>query len=198
MLAYSLTYIIITYENADNIQSSTYPYLALNITMFGLFMGYLVFFSAHLTKADRYFTAMAPGFIFIVTMACEALLSKIRNYEFKKFNLKYLIPVVMVCLMLFVAGSYLSGIFDDSLAISESHASDWISDKEGIIVSDRAPVYTWHLQKEVIYATYPGNATKLNNELLEKNATWYIGEDVNLTDYERVKAFGNVIIYERT
>ena len=199
IFAYSLTKIIINKDNVDNVWLSTYPYLAINIAMLGLFLSYLVFFSAHLTKADRYFTSMAPGFIFVITLACEILLSKIKGFKYKNFNLKYLIPIFMMLLMLSVAACYFNGIHDDSLSISEKYAADWISNKEGVILSDRAPVYTWHLQKEVIYSKFPGNSTLLNEELLENNATWYIGiNGINLTDYDKVKNYSNVVIYHRS
>ena len=60
LLAYSFTKIIIGYEHVDNIWLSSYPYLAINIAMAGLFLSFLIFFTAHLTKTLRYYTSMAP------------------------------------------------------------------------------------------------------------------------------------------
>ena len=198
LFAYSLTKIIKLQENVDDIKLSTYPYLVMNITMLGLFLSYFVFFSAHLTKADRYFTSMAPGFIFIITFACEMLISKIKGFEFKNVNLKYLIPILMMFLMLIVAGFYFAGDKNDSLVLAEQNAADWISDKEGVIFSERGPIYTWYLQKEVGTSKYPTDPERLNKELLENNVTWYIGlEDLNLTDYSKVKDYKLTFIYER-
>ena len=197
LLAYSLTKIIINYEGTDNIWLSTYPYLAINIAMAGLFLSFLIFFTAHLTKADRYFTSMAPGFIYLVVMSVEILLNKIKGRKFKKFNLKYLIPLGLMFLMLIVAVSYVDGIHDESEAIDEQNAAHWIDGKEGIIFSNRGPIFTWYLQKEVQYARNVGNDTLLNKELVDANATYYISSGkVNLTSYAQVKEFNSTIIYE--
>ena len=198
LLAYSLTKIIINYEHVDNIWLSTYPFLAINIAMAGLFLSFLIFFSSHLTKADRYFTSMAPGFVFLITFFVEMLINRIKGRKFKNFNLKYLIPIFMMLLMLIGALHYLGAYSDDQLVISERHVADWLSDKEGIVLSDRGPIYTWYLQKEVNYAKNVTNATLLNQELLDKNATYYVTMEnkYNLTSYSPVKEFGPVTIYE--
>ena len=198
LLAYSLTKIIINYEHVDNIWLSTYPFLAINIAMAGLFLSFLIFFSAHLTKADRYFTSMAPGFVFLITFFVEMLINRIKGHKFKNFNLKYLIPIFMMLLMLAGALHYLGSYSDDQLVISERNVADWISDKEGIILSDRGPIYTWYLQKEVNYAKNIRNETLLNQELLDNNATYYIAMEnkYNLTSYSPVKEFGQITIYQ--
>lgn len=194
LLAYSLTKIIINFDEVDNVWLSTYPYLAINIAMAGFFLAFLIFFTAHLTKADRYFTSMAPGFIFLVVLSVEILLDRIKNVRFKR--LKYMIPVGMMILMLFVAGGYVLGIQDDSLAVDEKNTADWLNDNEGIVFSDRGPAFTWYLQKEVQYAKNIGNNTLLNQELLDKNVTYYIsGSKLNLTDYAPVEEFGSVKVY---
>ncbi|WP_407392745.1 glycosyltransferase family 39 protein [Methanobrevibacter sp.] len=198
ILAYSLTKVIITYDEVDNVWLSTYPYLAINIAMVGLFLSYLIFFSAHLTKADRYFTSMAPGFIFIVTLSVEILLNRIKGIKFRRFNLKYAIPIILMLLMLFSTVDYLDGYSNEDLVLNERQAADWISDKEGIIFSDRGPIYTWYLQKEINYTSNAFNGTILNSELINASADYYIGmEKVNLTDYSPVKEFGQVTIYQR-
>ena len=196
LLAYSLTKIIILYDEVDNVWLSTYPYLAINIAMAGLFLSYLIFFSAHLTKADRYFTAMAPGFVFLIVFSVEMLLNRFEGIKVKNFNLKYLIPIALMLLMLSATVNYLDWVGDDPLAISEQQAADWIGDKEGIIFSDRGPSYSWMLKKEVPYARNLTNEVALNQELLNNNATYYISTDkVNLTSYAPVKQFGSVTVY---
>lgn len=197
LLAYSLTKIIINFDEVDNVWLSTYPYLAINIAMAGFFLAYLIFFTAHLIKADRYFTSMAPGFIFLVVLSVEILLNRINGIKFKGFNLKYLIPIFMMFLMLAASVGYVASIHDDSIALNEKAAGEWLGDKDGIILSDRGPIYTWQLQKEVQYPRNAGNDTLLNQELLDKNATYYASlNNVNLTDYSLVKEFGSVKIYQ--
>ncbi len=198
ILAYSLTKVIINYDEVDNVWLSTYPYLAINIAMAGLFLAYLIFFSAHLTKADRYFTSMAPGFIYLVVLSVEILLNRIKGFEVGKFNLKYLIPIFMMLLMLFATVDYLDGYYNEDLVIQERQAADWMSDKDGIIFSDRGPIYTWYLQKEVNYTSNSRNGLVLNSELTNASADYYIGMDkVNLPNYDMVKDFGHVTIYQR-
>ena len=101
-------------------------------------------------------------------------------------------------LMLFSTVDYLDGYSNEDLVLNERQAADWISDKEGIIFSDRGPIYTWYLQKEINYTSNAFNGTILNSELINASADYYIGmEKVNLTDYSPVKEFGQVTIYQR-
>ena len=190
ILAYSLTKIIINFEDVDNVWLSTYPYLAINIAMAGLFLVYLIFFTAHLTKADRYFTSMAPGFIFLIVLSVEILLNRI-NFKFK-----YIIPILMMILMLGVCVDYISGIHDDAFSIDENNVANWIECRDGVILSDRGPTYTWLLQKEVNYARNSGNITLLNQELLDNNARYYISnQHLNLTSYKLIKEVNGIKIY---
>ena len=199
LFAYSLTKIILSYSGVSTIKSSSFPNISFNITMIGLFLVYLVFFSSHLTKADRYFTSMAPGFIFLITLSLEALISKITGFNIKGINVKHIIPIFIMILMLFASVHFITGIGDDSLAVGEKNAALWIGDEEGVIMSDRAPIYTWLFQKEVPYAINSYNGTLLNEELLNENAKYYISSvDVNLTDYGLVKEFGDVRIYAKS
>ena len=163
---------------------------ALSITMFALYLGYLVFFTSHLTKADRYFTSMAPGFIFITVLSIESLMSR-------KIKLtKYLIPI-MIFLMLISAANHIISIDDDSLAVSENNVAKWLEGKSGIIASDRAPVYTWYLEKEVTYIQDLSNSTLINERLLDNDTVYYIGiNNVNLDNYSQVKAIDKSKIYK--
>lgn len=198
ILAYSLTKVIINYDEVDNVWLSTYPYLAINIAMAGLFLAYFIFFSAHLTKADRYFTSMAPGFIFLITLSVEILLNRIKGFKIKNFNLKYLIPIVLMLMMLFATADYLTGVNDEDLVLEERATADWLSDKDGIIFSERGPIYTWYLQKEVNYTPYARNMPALSYQLTNASADYYIGTDmINVSGYNPVKEFGHVIIYQK-
>ena len=198
ILAYSLTKVIINYDEVDNVWLSTYPYLAINIAMAGLFLSYLIFFSAHLTKADRYFTSMAPGFIFLVTLAVEILMNRLKGFNVKKFNIKYLIPIIMMLLMFCSTADYLGSYNDDSLVLNERSASDWLSDKGGIVFSDRAPIFTWYLQKEVTYPSNYRDVNILSSELVNKSADYYVSMDnINITYYTPVQKFGSVTIFEK-
>lgn len=199
ILAYSLTKVIINYDEVDNVWLSTYPYLAINIAMAGLFLSYLIFFSAHLTKADRYFTSMAPGFVFLATLSLEILLNRLKFLKIRNFNLSYLIPIAIMVLMLFSTVTYLSGCGNDGLVLDERATADWIEDKQGSIYSDRAPIFTWYLQKEVKYPANTANNTLLSEELVNESADYYISMNpVNLTGYAPLKQFGQVTVYHKS
>ena len=199
LFAYSFTKILLNYDGADDISVTRCPCLALNIVMAGFFLSYLVFFSAHLTKVDRYFTSMAPGFIFLLTMSVETLVEKIKGFKFRNVNLKYAIPIFMMVLMLFASAHFIISIHDDPLAVNEKNAANWIGNDDGVILSDRGPTYTWLLQKEVSYPKFISDSDLLDEELRNDSAKYYIGiNSINLTTYSPIKEFGSVKIYGRT
>lgn len=192
LLAYSLTKIIINFDGVDNIWLSTYPYLAINIAMAGLFLAYLIFFSAHITKTNRYFTSMAPGFVFLIVFAVEILLNRFKS------KVKYVVPIVIMLLMLSICWTFVIHIEDDPVPVSEQNAANWLDGKEGIVFSNRGYAQTWYLQKNVFIPGNIGNATLLNKELLNGNATYYVSSGgTNLTDYSLVQEFNAIKIYKR-
>lgn len=199
LFAYSFTKILLNYYEVEDISLTGFPSLTINIVMAGFFLSFLVFFSAHLTKVDRYFTSMAPGFIFLLTISVETLVRKLKGFKFGRINLKYAIPIFMMLLMLFASIHYISQIDNDMLAIEEKNVADWIADEDGIISSDRGPIYTWHLQKEVQYAICTYDNVLLDEELRNASAEYYITiAPVNLTSYSPIKEFGSVTIYGRS
>ena len=198
LFAYSFTKILLNYEGVEDITLTEYPNLVLSIVMAGFFLSYLVFFSAHLIKADRYFTSMAPGFIFLLTLSVETLIRKIKGFEFRKINLKYAIPIFMMLLMVFASFNFIININDEMIVINEKETAEWIANENGIILSDRGPIYTWYLQKEVPYARYAYDNNLLNQELQNASAKYYITiNPTNLTSYIPIKEFGNVTVYKQ-
>ncbi len=74
--AFTLSYIVNKIINIKNIDSEQkYDKFSFDLLMFAWFFSYLIFFSAHLVKADRYFTTMAPGFVFIFILALNLILN---------------------------------------------------------------------------------------------------------------------------
>lgn len=74
--AFTLSYIVNKIINIKNIDSEQkYDKISFDLLMFAWFFSYLIFFSAHLVKADRYFTTMAPGFVFIFILALNLILN---------------------------------------------------------------------------------------------------------------------------
>ena len=110
--------------------------------------------------------------------------------------MKYLIPI-MIILMIFSSANHIINIDDDSLAVSEDNVAKWFEGKSGIISSDRAPVYTWYLQKEVIYIQDTSKSTLLNENLLNNDTTYYVTIDkVNLDNYSQIKQMDKSTIYK--
>lgn len=73
--AFTLSYIVNKIINIKNIAEQKYDKFSFDLLMFAWFFSYLIFFSAHLVKADRYFTTMAPGFVFIFILALNLILN---------------------------------------------------------------------------------------------------------------------------
>lgn len=73
--AFILSYIVNKIINIKNIAEQEYDKFSFDLLMFAWFFSYLIFFSAHLVKADRYFTTMAPGFVFIFILALNLILN---------------------------------------------------------------------------------------------------------------------------
>lgn len=70
---------LFTNKNKDLKKQEGYKYKSFNydLVMIAWFIGYLIFFSAHLVKAERYFTAFAPGFVFFITFSLDTIVNKL-------------------------------------------------------------------------------------------------------------------------
>ena len=198
LCAYSYTKIFLKYDNVDDINSTRYPYLLLNIIMIGFFLSYFVFFSAHLIKLKRYFISLVPGFVFLITLSIETLIIKMKDIKIRNINLKQLIPLFIILLMLISSIQYIDSLKDDKNVIDEKNAANWIKDKDGIIMSDRGPAYTFYLKKEIKHVKGIKQERHLDEKLLDNDADYFIGiNPVNLTYYSPIKEFGNVTVYQR-
>lgn len=100
--------------------------------------------------------------------------------------------------MLLSSVQYMNSLKDDRNAIDEKLAANWIKDKDGIIMSDRGPAYTFYLKKEIKHVKGINQEKHLDEKLLDNDADYFIAlNPVNLTSYSPVKEFGNVTIYKR-
>ena len=197
LCAYSFTKIFLKYDNAEEISSTRYPYLLINIVMIGFFLSFLVFFSAHLIKQSRYSTSMAPGIVFLITLSIETLMIKTKDIKIKKINLKQLIPIFIILVMLLSSINYINHLKYDKNAADEKLAVNYLKDKEGVIMSDRGPVYTFYLKKEVKLIR-DMDQKNLDKELLDNHAEYVTTfHQVNLTHYSPIKEFGNITIYKK-
>ena len=82
VFSYFVNKIINIYSN------DTKKFFNFDLLMFAWFFSYLIFFSAHLVKADRYFTTLAPGFAFIVTLALNFILNFLDSLKSSEKSLK--------------------------------------------------------------------------------------------------------------
>lgn len=78
IFSYIVNKIIINHSNKTN------KFFSFDLVMFAWFLSYMIFFSAHLTKADRYFTTLAPGFAFVATLALNFILNSLDSFKSSK------------------------------------------------------------------------------------------------------------------
>ncbi len=206
----------IDYVN-DKKTSSKYKFFRFDFAMISWFLIYLVFFSSHLIKADRYFTALVPGFVFILVYSIERVAYLLRNNN-SKFNIskeKAAKGFLAMLLILLLAASigYLTIDRHDPLVDNEIETAKWIEsniDYENMtIYADRGPIYTWYLSSEVDYCPSSVNISELGDYLNEHNASYYImtplEDNVNydyfqnkdsIEGFTKIKTFGEVKVYK--
>lgn len=215
---------LFTNKNKDIRMQERYKYKFFNydLAMLAWFMGYMIFFSAHLTKAERYFTAFAPGFIFLITFSIDTIIKKldgrlsrgksnkkeIENQKMVNFNnLKGKIPkilVVLLILLLFISTAhFLTMDKHDPLVDNEKDASMWIKEnvpdyKNSSIWADRGPIYVWYLKSDIEYRTETVDMSEIGEYLDQNNASYYIASPWNsdVNGFTKLKTFGNVTIYK--
>ena len=201
----------------DGKNNGKYKYFNYDLAMIAWFMGYMIFFSAHLTKADRYFIAFAPSFIFFITYSADIILKGIEKLLYKhkcsksktckRKCVKSRIPTVIIaiCILLLFASTadYFTIDKHDPLVDNEKDASQWIvenvPDYENITIwADRGPIYTWYLKTNIEYRTETVEMSKMGDYLNERNASYYISTPWNSTidGFTKLKSFGDVNIYK--
>lgn len=200
----------------DKKTSSKYPYFRFDFAMISWFLIYLVFFSSHLIKADRYFTALVPGFLFILVYSIERVAYLLRNNNCKshipKKAAKGFLAMLLILLLAASIG-YLTIDRHDTLVDNEIETAKWIEsniDYENMtIYADRGPIYTWYLSSEVDYCPSSVNISELGDYLNEHNASYYImtplEDNVNydyfqnkdsIEGFTKIRTFGEVKVYK--
>ncbi|MDR2967076.1 MAG: glycosyltransferase family 39 protein [Methanobacteriaceae archaeon] len=190
------------------------------------FFSYMIFFSAHLTKVDRYFTTMAPAFAFFVTLALNFIINcldseKIKNYikrtnfhmkktnifskNVKITNVKNIIPLVIIAILIISSLGYLTINKHDSIVHDERATVKWLSNYDNnyqskVIWAERGPIFTWYMKKEVIYVNWLIEPSTLSKNMLKNNTTYFISvhENVEIPSYSKIKTIGEVSIYEKS
>lgn len=223
---FTFSYII---NKIINIYSdNTKKFFSFDLLMFAWFLSYMVFFSAHLVKADRYFTTMAPGFVFMATLALNFILNfldslklsrspelsistpngtnkKIDKSRNKNIDLiKIVVPIAIIILFLISSFGYLTIDKHDSIVNDERQIVSWLKVHDSnyntkIIWAERGPVFTWYLQKEVLYVTWLSSPEELSAMMIANNTTYLISihNEIDIPGFSPVKKTENIIVYER-
>jgi len=217
--SYLINKIVNIYSN------STKKFISFDLLMFVWFFSYLIFFSAHLTKADRYFTTMAPGFAFIVTLAINLILNslgyldsfkdKIDNifnasnvFHIEKItkntdSIKNIIPIAIIIIFIISSFGFLTIDKHDPMVNNEREVANWLkihdpNYKNEVIWAERGPIFTWYFQKEVFYVNWAFSPGELSSMMIANNTTYFIA--VNKTEipgYFPIKVTENSIVYKR-
>ena len=201
---------LFTNKNKELKNQKRYKYKFFNydLAMLAWFMGYMIFFSAHLTKAERYFTAFAPGFVFFISYSLDTIVNilnekPIFNSNALKTNLPKMVGILFIILLLASTANFLTMDKHDSLTDNEKDASMWIKENipnynETSIWADRGPIYAWYLKSSVEYRTENVNMSEIGEYLDDRNASYYIASPWNseVNGFTKMKTFGNVTIYK--
>lgn len=183
--------------------------LSFDLAMIGWFIGYMIFFSAHFTKADRYFTALAPSFVFFISFGLNVILNKLNNFDKiekinKEYHLNKIIPIILIVILLITTIGYLTIDKHDPLVDEEKEVSEWIklnipNYANAHIVADRAPIYTWYLKTGIPYHFILSEGMTHEKQLNEENATYYIrlNNDTKINGFKIIKTIGPNTIYKR-
>ena len=201
---------LFTNKNKELKNQKRYKYKFFNydLAMLAWFMGYMIFFSAHLTKAERYFTAFAPGFVFFISYSLDTIVNilnekPIFNSNALKTNLPKMVGILFIILLLVSTANFLTMDKHDPLTDNEKDASMWIKENipnynETSIWADRGPIYAWYLKSSVEYRTENVNMSEIGEYLEDRNASYYIASPWNseVNGFTKMKTFGNVTIYK--
>ncbi len=181
-----------------------------DLLMFSWFFSYMIFFSAHLTKVDRYFTTMAPFFAYFISLSvCLILnlkidsLQKYLKKKIKGISVKNLIPIAIIIVLLISSFGYLTIDKHDPIVHDEKEIAKWLNNydvnhQSKVIWAERGPIFTWYLKKDVEYVNWLSTPEKLSNEMVKNNVSYYISihPGVEIPHYSPIKRIGEVTVYK--
>jgi len=190
--------------------TNTKKFFSFDLLMLAWFFSYLIFFSAHLVKADRYFTTLAPAFAFIVTLTLNFTLNSLNSLN-NKINIsknigliKNLIPIVIIIIFIISSFGYLTIDKQDSIVNDEREVANWLKIHDPnydtkIIWAERGPIFTWYLQKEVFYMNWLDSPENLSAKMIANNTTYFISvhKKTEIPGFSPVKITENVIVHQR-
>lgn len=189
------------------------------------FMVFLIFHSVYVIKDDRYFVTMAPAVAYFLLLGLNKISTRVGN-EMGIRNLTSMISIILVLMLLISTINYIPGILSNEeigKEITENavSSSNWLKNydptyKTKIIYADYWPYFGWYLKMNVKpmplfndnfsyyheienYTVDAQSNVEYNNMLNQNHVDYYfsVREGLNLTNYQPIKEFGNVIIYKR-
>lgn len=221
-----ILFIISCYFIYDIFKNLNIKYLDIDLLVFAWFMAFFIFHSIFLFKDNRYFVTMAPAVSYFLIFGLNVIYTesrlKIKNIRTKS----YLFSIILVFIILLSTISYLPSIQEDNINHKLMNkniesASTWLINhdqdyKDKVIYSNLWPYSGWYLKMNVgmmpvfkdgqkyytgvkDYTLNQQDSNEFNNYLIRNNAYYYFSviPGLNLTSYEPIKQFGNVIIYKK-
>ncbi|MBI5681014.1 MAG: glycosyltransferase family 39 protein [Methanobacterium sp.] len=198
----------------------------LHLLFFAWFMAFFIFHSIFVIKDNRYFVTMAPAVSYFLIWGLSEIYAKI-GFKIRNINVtSYVLSLILIFMILSATASYLPGIQNKNykLKIMDENidlSSQWLMNydpnyKNKAVYSNAWPYFGWYLKTDVkMMPLFKDNQTyygglknynfsqqdiiSFNNYLESNNAYYYLsyGISLNLTSYQQIKKFGNVIIYEK-
>ncbi|MGL6298740.1 MAG: glycosyltransferase family 39 protein [Methanobacteriaceae archaeon] len=192
-----------------------------DLLMFSWFFSYMIFFSIHAVKVDRYFTPMAPAFAFFGALSLDLILkTAVKPLKLKtnlnKTNLKQtkilklvpkIVPVALIIFLMITSFGYLTIDKSMPLVQNEKDASGFLKEYDldyssKIIWADRGPIFTWHLQKEVKYTDWrygsEESSDRFDKEINEGNVSYYFAlRDIPIPNYKVIGEFDDMRLYAK-
>lgn len=171
-----------------------------------------VFFTYHQMKVDRYAITFTPFLAYIIVLALESILDKIKSKEYFK-EIKIILPIGLICAILICSGIYAMSnephTFDNQVHPNLLNASNeekavgaWLINHDAdyankTVWADRGGDMSFILRMEIPSLEYYSNSSNFTDEMIKENVTYFITKD-NKTftePYEKLYQYGEVSLY---
>lgn len=187
----------------------------MELTMITLFIAYIVFFTLHREKIDRYVITIMPAVAYFFVIMFKILFDYLEGIKYKLFkniNIDKIIVVLIISFMLISTFPFLEPKEQEDFVKDRKEMAKWIKGydpdyqtKE--IWGYRANMYSWYLKTPVTYVTNKmivgppdfNDGTKLNEALEKYNVDYYIDfnskTNTSLKGYKKIKVIGKATLY---
>ena len=171
---------------------------SLNLLFLIWFFSYLLFFTFLDVKVNRYIITALPSFVYFFILALESILDYIKDLNFSalKFDIREVIPIVLIVLAVFSAFSFAGCVeIDDAIKSPELMAYYLMNYDENYSSSQVAVYnvryYDWLLKMKTI----PMEDDKID-VLESSNITYYISDnEFELENYRMIHKENDLYLY---